>query len=103
MRRAVALMLVAACSRERVVVSPTMLHSHVVELRTHGKASMPTEPSGSIDLGLRDTVRIRLEGQRREVTVAALIDGCPDNRPFAGDKATRTKYASCGLLRVSEV
>lgn len=92
-------MLVTACSRQRVHVSSTMLHSHVGELRARGKATIDTEPSGTIELSPHDTVTVG----GREVTVASLIDNCPDARPFAGDKISRAKYDTCGLLHVTDI
>ena len=65
--------------------------------------AMPAEPSGRAELTLDTAVRVQLDGQPRDVRVANLIEGCPDHRPFAGDTTTRDKYASCGLLRVTEV
>jgi hypothetical protein len=103
MRRAVVLMMLVACARERVYVTSTMLHSHIVEIRDHGKATMETSVGDSFELSRGDTVKVNLGGESREVKVSALIEGCPDHRPFAGDEVTRTKYKQCGLLRVNDI
>lgn len=104
-RRAVIAAMIAstvACSRQRLTVTPTMLHSQVPALRAHGRATVELEPSGSATLSLDDVVPVKLGGETKQLSIASLIASCPDVRPFANDEVTRRKYAdSCLLLRTT--
>lgn len=98
----IALVACMACSRQRLTVTPTMLHSHVPALRANGRATVELEPSGSATLALDDVVPVKLGGETRKISIAKLIETCPDARPFANDNVTRRMHAkSCLLLQTT--
>jgi hypothetical protein len=85
---------VVACSRQRLTVTPTMLHSYVPQFRAAGRAEVPLDPYGTATLALDRVLSVEIDGEVKQLSIAALIANCPDARPFASDQVTRRKYAA---------
>jgi hypothetical protein len=99
----------ASCTRQAVTIEPRYVFRGVPELRSTGTTALDVSPDGTHEFRTDDVLEVAFRkceafgllcrDEPKKLTVAQLIENCPDVAPFREDSYRRDR--PCALLDTS--